>query len=85
MDANTRQAIIQNHIKFVLSVFGMDKKLYDIWETSTQINVEANWIGNAQMEFIDVLAQRLGAKGYDVDVYKDGDTVIIDDAEIEEE
>lgn len=84
MDANTRQAIIQNHIKFVLSVFGLDMKQYDIWENSTQINVEAEWIGNAQMEFIDALAQELGAKGYDVDVYRDGDTVIIADRELED-
>ena len=84
MDSNTRQAIIQNHIKFVLSVFGFDMKQYDIWETSTQINVEANWIGNAQMEFIDALSQELGAKGYDVDVYREGNTVIIDDREVED-
>ena len=79
MDYQTRQAIIHNHVEPMIA-----NTAAKVSECLGSIVIEDGWKYLSIDYVVDVLAQELGAKGYDVDVYKEGDTVIIDDREVED-
>ena len=79
MDYQTRQAIIHNHVEPLIA-----NTAAKVSEYLGSIVIESDWQTLSQDRFVDFLAQDLGAKGYDVDVYREGDTVIIDDREVED-
>ena len=76
MDQPTRKAIIRNHIEPLIT-----NSTAKVHECMGMIVIEDEWQIIPQEWLVDKLAQELGSKGYSVDVYKEGDTVIIEDKE----
>ena len=79
MDYPTRQVIIHNYVEPLIA-----NTAAKVSECLGSIVIESDWQTMSQDRLVDSLAQDLGAKGYDVDVYREGDTVIIDDREVED-
>ena len=79
MDYPTRQAIIHNYVEPLIA-----NKAAKVSECLGSIVIEDDWKTMSQDRLVDSLSQELGSKGYEVDVYREGDTVIIDDREVED-